>query len=117
MLAEYAGVVVILAIALVLVGAMRVVHAALGPRRRFSEKDEPFECGEHPIASPKQRFSVRFYIVAILFILFDLEAVFLYPWGALFAELGWYGFVQMLVFVSVLGVALAYVWLKGALEW
>ena len=60
---------------------------------------------------------MRFYVVAILFILFDLEAIFLYSWGALFTELGWFGFVQMLVFVSILGVALAYVWLKGGLEW
>ncbi len=117
MLAEYAGVVVILAIALVVVVALRLIHLLLGPKRSFSEKDEPFECGERPIVSPKQRYTVRFYIVAILFILFDLEAVFLYPWGAMFTQLGWYGFVQMLVFVSVLGIALAYVWLKGALEW
>jgi NADH-quinone oxidoreductase subunit A len=117
MLAEYSGVVVILAIALAVVLAMRLVHMLLGPRRAFREKQEPFECGEHPIVSPKQRYSVKFYIVAILFILFDLEAVFLYPWGALFKELGWYGFWQMIVFVGVLGIGLAYVWLKGALEW
>jgi NADH-quinone oxidoreductase subunit A len=60
---------------------------------------------------------VKFYVVAMLFILFDVEAVFLYPWGALFTELGWFGFFEMLTFVLVLSVGLAYVWMKGALEW
>lgn len=117
MLSEYAGVLVILGIAVVLTGAMLTVHLLLGPRRQFAEKQEPFECGERQIVSPHQRFSVKFYLVAILFILFDVEAVFLYPWGALFRDLGWFGFVEMFAFITVLGVGLAYAWLKGALEW
>ena len=117
MLAEYSGVVVILAIALIIVGGLLGLHLLVGPRRVFSEKSEAFECGERPIVSPRQRFSVKFYIVAMLFILFDVEAVFLYPWGALFLELGWFGFFEMLTFVAVLSVGLAYVWTKGALEW
>ena len=117
MLAEYAGIAAIFAIGAVLAGALLGVHLLLGPRRDFREKAEPFECGERPIASPLQRYSVKFYMVAMLFILFDVEAVFLYPWGALFLELGWFGFVEMVSFVSVLAVGLAYAWLKGALEW
>ena len=117
MLAEYTGAVVILVVSAVLAGALLGVHLLLGPRRAFAEKNEPFECGERPIVSPKQRFSVKFYMVAMLFILFDVEAVFLYPWGALFTELGWFGFFEMLTFVGVLAAGLAYVWLKGALEW
>jgi len=117
MLAEYTGAAVILLVSTILAGALLGVHLVLGPRRRFAEKMEPFECGEKPIVSPHQRYSVKFYIVAMLFILFDVEAVFLYPWGALFRELGWFGFVEMLTFVAVLAAGLAYVWLKGALEW
>lgn len=117
MLAEYSGVVVFLAIACVVSAALLGIHLLLGPRRRFHEKLEPFECGERPIVSPRQRYSVKFYMVAMLFILFDVEAVFLYPWGALFLELGWFGFIEMLTFIAVLSVGLAYVWMKGALEW
>jgi NADH-quinone oxidoreductase subunit A len=117
MLAEYTGAVVILTLATVLAGALLAIHLLLGPRRRFAEKQEPFECGERPIVSPHQRFSVKFYMVAMLFILFDVEAVFFYPWGALLGELGWFGYVEMLAFTAVLAVGLAYVWGKGALEW
>jgi NADH-quinone oxidoreductase subunit A len=116
-LAQYSGVLLILSIALVVAGTMLGIHRLAGPRRRFDAKLEPFECGERQIVSPHQRFSVKFYLVAMLFILFDVEAVLLYPWGALFQELGWFGFLEMASFVFVLGVGLAYVWLKGALEW
>jgi NADH-quinone oxidoreductase subunit A len=117
MLAEYTGAVVILVIATILAGALLGIHLLVGPRRSFAEKDDPFECGERPIVSPHQRFSVKFYIVAMLFILFDVEAVFMYPWGALFTELGWFGFIEMATFVTILLGGLAYVWGKGALEW
>lgn len=117
MLAEYTGIAAIMVIGFVLAGALLSVHLLLGPRRAFDEKLDPFECGERPIVSPRQRFSVKFYIVAIAFILFDVEAVFLYPWGALFTRLGWFGFVEMLSFIFVLAVGLAYLWMKGALEW
>jgi NADH-quinone oxidoreductase subunit A len=117
MLAEYTGAVIILLISTILAGALLSVHLLLGPRRSFAEKNEPFECGERQIVSPHQRFSVKFYMVAMLFILFDVEAVFMYPWGALFVELGWFGFVEMTTFIAILSVGLAYVWMKGALEW
>jgi NADH-quinone oxidoreductase subunit A len=117
MLAEYSGVLLILVLGLGVAFGMLGLHRALGPRRDFASKLDPFECGETQIVSPKQRYSVKFYLVAMLFILFDVEAVFIYPWGALFTELGWFGFVEMLTFVFVLSVGLAYVWMKGALEW
>ena len=117
MLAEYTGAVAILLISTILASALLSIHLLVGPRRSFAEKNEPFECGERPIVSPHQRFSVKFYIVAMLFILFDVEAVFIYPWGALFTELGWFGFDEMLTFMVMLGGGLAYVWMKGALEW
>jgi NADH-quinone oxidoreductase subunit A len=117
MLAEYIGILLLLLIALVVAGVMLLVQQLLSPSRRFPEKQEPFECGESPIVSPHQRFSVKFYLVAMLFIVFDVEAVFFYPWGALFRDLGWFGLFEMATFVGVLAVGLAYVWMKGALEW
>jgi len=117
MLAEYSGVLVILALALLVAGGLMTIHLFAGPRRRFVEKDEPFECGEKQIVSPRQRFAVKFYLVAILFVVFDVEALFFYPWGALFQELGWYGYLAMTVFSVPLIVALVYEWMKGALEW
>jgi NADH-quinone oxidoreductase subunit A len=104
----------------------------LGPKRSDPEKLAPFECGSEPIGSPRVRFSVKFYQVAILFLIFDIESAFLYPWAALYRKLSclgvvagtqclgtvtWFGFVEMLVFVGTLVVALAYVWRKRAIGW
>ena len=117
MLAEFTGVLLILALALAVAAGMLGAHRLLGPRRDFDEKLDPFECGEKQIVSPHQRFSVKFYLVAMLFVVFDLEAVFFYPWGALFRELGGFGFVAMSIFAVPLVVGLVYEWKKGALEW
>jgi NADH-quinone oxidoreductase subunit A len=118
MLAQYSGVLVILAIALLIAGLLRGAHHLLGgTHREFAEKQEPFECGERQIVSPKQRYAVKFYLVAILFVVFDVEAVFFYAWGALFQELGWFGFASMMMFMIPLAVGLVYEWQKGALEW
>ena len=91
--------------------------SVLGPKLRFPEKQEPFECGEHQLASPYQRLNVKFYMVAVSFIIFDVEMVFLYPWAVAFGEPGWYGFWTMLIFITMLAVGLAYEWLKGGLDW
>jgi NADH-quinone oxidoreductase subunit A len=117
MLAEYTGVLVVFAIGVVIVVGMLVVHLLLGPHREFAEKQEPFECGEKQLVSPHQRYAVKFYMVAILFVVFDVEAIFFYPWGAVFTHLGWYGFVAMFVFTIPLAVGLLYEWMKGGLEW
>ena len=117
MLAEYAGVLVILVIGVVLAGAMLGVHLLLGPKRLFDAKLEPFECGEQQIVSPRRRYAVKFYLVAILFVVFDVEAIFFYPWGAVFTELSWFGFGAMFIFTVPLVVGLAYEWMKGGLEW
>ena len=117
MLAEYAGVLVILVVGVVVAGAMLGIHLLLGPRRQFDEKQEPFECGEKQIVSPRRRYAVKFYMVAILFVIFDVEAIFFYPWGAVFQELGWFGFGAMFVFTIPLAVGLIYEWMKGGLEW
>jgi NADH-quinone oxidoreductase subunit A len=117
MLAEYTGVLVILVVGLVISSAMLGIHLLLGPRRKFDEKREPFECGEKPISSPRRRYAVKFYMVAILFVVFDVEAIYFYPWGAVFQELDWFGFGAMFVFTIPLAVGLAYEWMKGGLEW
>jgi len=117
MLAEFTGVLMILALALVVAAGMLGAFKLLGPKRKFAEKQEPFECGESQIVSPSQRFSVKFYIVAMLFVIFDLEAVFFYPWGALSRELGWFGYGAIVVFTVPLVIGLMYEWKKGALEW
>ena len=117
MLAEYTGVLVVFTIGAIIVCALLCIHLLLGPRRRFAEKEEPFECGERQLVSPRQRYAVKFYMVAILFVVFDVEAIFFYPWGANFTSLGWYGYLAMLVFTVPLAVGLLYEWMKGGLEW
>ncbi len=117
MLAEYTGVLVILVVGLVIASAMLGIHLLLGPSRKFDEKREPFECGEKPISSPRRRYAVKYYMVAILFVVFDVEAIYFYPWGAVFQELNWFGFCAMLVFTVPLAVGLIYEWMKGGLEW
>ncbi len=96
------------------------LNALLGPKRPpdGSVKFEPFECGSPPLQTDNQRrTSVKYYLVAILFVMFDLEAVLLYPWAVLYRELGVFGLVELCVFMISLVVGLAYVWRKGALEW
>ena len=116
-MSEYAGLGLFMALGVGAVLLFLVLTSVLGPRLRFAEKQEPFECGEHPLVSPYQRFPVKFYMVALSFIIFDLEVVFLYPWAVVFRDLGWYGFMVAAPFLAILAIALAYEWMKGALEW
>ena len=117
MLAEYSGVLVILTLALVVAAGMLAIHHFLGPRRDFASKLEPFECGERQIVSPHQRFSVKFYVVAMLFILFDIETIFLFPVALQLKALGTFALIEISVFIVLLFVAFIYVWRRGALEW
>jgi NADH-quinone oxidoreductase subunit A len=89
----------------------------LGPKRRNAVKDTPFECGWTPVALPGERLNIKFYLIAILFVLFDIEIIFLFPWAVVFRELGPAGFFSMIVFVGVLILGLIYAWKRGALEW
>ena len=120
MLAEYSGVLVILVIAIVLAGALLGIHLLVGPRREFPEKQEPFECGEEQITNPQQRFAVKFYVTAMLFILFDIEIVFLIPWVLVFREFLAVNLPILLpifFFLFVLVLGLFYELKKGAIEW
>ena len=113
---QYVPVLMALILGGVVAGAMVFASTLFGPRQHSAAKDEPFECGNEPSGTAWGRFSVKFYLVAILFIVFDVEVVFLYPWAVVFRRLGLFGFIEMLVFVSILAVGLIYVIKKGALE-
>ena len=105
-------------IAAFMVGAALGLSALIGPRAKSNrEKMVPFECGNRPLEEPGKRFPVHFYTVAILFIVFDIEVIFLYPWAAAFGEVGIYGFLAAMFFVLVLTFGLIYEWIRGGLEW
>lgn len=116
-MSEYIPVLFMLLLAAATSIAILLIATFIGPKKKFAEKMQPFECGEIPIVSPKLRFSVKFYLIALFFVIFDIEAVFLYPWAVIFKELGMFGFVEMMLFIGILGVGLVYVWKRGALEW
>ena len=117
MLINYLPVLLFMVIAVGLVAAIVLLSELLGKKKHFPAKDMPYECGMDPIGDARSRYTVRFYVIAMFFIVFDIEAIFLYPWAVIFKSLGWFGFVEMLVFIAILVVGLVYVWGKGALEW
>ncbi|MEW6743163.1 MAG: NADH-quinone oxidoreductase subunit A [Planctomycetota bacterium] len=114
---QFIPVAIYLVFTLGLLGVLVFLSTKFGRKTRDPLKDTPYECGRPPLGSTKQRFSVRFYLVAVLFILFDIEAVFLYPWAVNVRGLGILGLVEVALFVAILGLGLAYAWRKGALEW
>jgi len=89
----------------------------LGPRKPSPEKSAPYECGMPAVGDARERMSVKFYLVAMIFLLFDIEVAFLYPWAMALRELGWAGFVQVVLFMALLLAGYVYVWRKGALDW
>jgi len=117
MLIDYLPVLIYMIIAAGLVVVIVLLSELLGKKTHTPQKDMPYECGMDPIGDARHRYAVRFYVIAMFFIVFDIEAIFLYPWAVVFKPLGWFGFWEMLVFIGVLTVGLAYVWGKGALEW
>jgi len=94
-----------------------VMALFLGPRKRTVEKGAPYECGMPPVGDARERHSVKFYLVAMIFLLFDIEVAFLYPWAMAIRDLRWVGFVQVLIFFVILVAGYAYVWKKGVLDW
>jgi NADH-quinone oxidoreductase subunit A len=117
MLIDYLPILIYMVIAVGLVGLIIGMSEFLGKKKHTYQKDLAYECGMDPIGDARFRFSVRYYVIAMFFIVFDIEAIFLYPWAVVFKPLGWFGFWEMLVFIGILTVGLAYVWGKGALEW
>src|SRR5947208_8756831 len=94
-----------------------VLSAVLGPRKPSPEKLAPYECGMPAVGNAHERMSVKFYLVAMIFLLFDIEVAFLYPWAMALRELGWPGFMQVVLFMALLLAGYVYVWRKGALDW
>ena len=117
MLASYAGVLAFIVVALGFLVVNLIVWKVLRPSRFSEEKLTTYECGENPTGSAWIQFNIRFYVFALIFIIFDVESVFLLPWAVVFREMGMLAFVEGLVFIGILLVALAYVWRKGDLEW
>jgi NADH-quinone oxidoreductase subunit A len=117
MLSDWAPILIFL----ILVGGFAVVSVIgsliLGMRKPTPEKLTPYECGMQPVGTARDRFSVKFYLVAMLFLLFDIEAVFLFPWAVVYRELRLFGFFEMLLFIVAILAGYLYVWKKGALEW
>jgi NADH-quinone oxidoreductase subunit A len=89
----------------------------LRPNRPYPSKLTTYECGEVPVGDTRIRFNIRFYIVALIFLIFDVEVVFLFPWATVYKDLGWFSFIEMMVFITILLVGYAYVWRKGDLDW
>ena len=94
-----------------------VLSGLLGPRHPTPEKAAPYECGMPAVGDARERQSVKFYLVAMIFLLFDIEVAFLYPWAMALRDLGWNGFLQVVLFMGLLGFGYMYVWRKGALDW
>ena len=114
---EYLPVLLFLIAAIAFAGGTLTMSTFLVPRRRNAIKNAAYECGVDPVGDARQRVTVKFYLVAVLFILFDIEAVFLYPWAVTFRQLGLYGLVEMLLFILILMVGYLYLIKKRALEW
>ena len=117
MLAEYFPILLYILVGIGVCVAPMVLGKLLGPSRPAPEKLSPYECGFEPFEDARGRFDVRFYLVAILFIIFDLEVAFLFPWAVSLGHIGLLGFWSMMIFLAVLTIGFVYEWRKGALEW
>lgn len=117
MLRSYLPILMLFVLSLVQAVGIVVLSRLASPMRPTAAKSSPYESGITPLGNTRERFSVKFYMVAILFIVFDLETIFLIPWGVMFRDLGLFGLVEMAVFMAVLLVGLVYAWKKGALRW
>jgi NADH-quinone oxidoreductase subunit A len=114
---QYLPVLLFFVVAVGFAGGTIGMSALIVPQRPNAVKNSAYECGVDPVGNARGRFNVKFYLVAVLFILFDIEAVFLYPWAVTFRQLGWYGLIEMLLFILILLVGYVYLLQKRALEW
>ena len=116
-LENYLPILLFILVGLALGAAPMLLGALLGPRNPDPEKLSPYECGFEAFEDARMKFDVRYYLVAILFILFDLEIAFLFPWAIVLQDIGWFGLISMLIFLGILVVGFIYEWKKGALDW
>ena len=114
---NYLPIVIICIFATIIGLSPLLIGSLLRPRRIYRQKLLPYESGNEPMGEPRYKFSVKFYIVAMLFVVFDVEAVFLYPWAVAYDKLGIFGFVEMMLFIFILLIGYIYAWEKGALDW
>ena len=117
MLTDFGVILLFFIIGFVFVGVGILTAAIIRPSHPNPIKNSTYECGEEPIGNPWIKFNNRFYVVALIFLLFDVEVVFLLPWAVVFKGLGWFAFIEMIVFVVILIIGLAYVWVKGDIDW
>lgn len=117
MMEQYIPIGIMIVIAVIFGIVLANINKWIGPKKPTAEKLSTYESGMEPVKTARERFSVKFYLVAMLFIVFDIEIVFMYPWAVKFKELGVFGFVEMVVFIAILVVGFLYVWRKGALKW
>ena len=114
---DYLPVAIVIVIASLIGLGTLMLGILVRPRRPYAQKLSPYESGNPPVSEPRYKFSVKFYIVAMLFVVFDVEAVFLYPWAVAYDKLGMFGFIEMMLFIFILLIGYIYVWKKGAFEW
>ena len=117
MIENYLPVLIFIIVGLAIGGIMVALGFVLGPHRPNSEKSSPYECGFEAFEDSRMKFDVRYYLVAILFIIFDLEIAFLFPWAIVLENIGWFGYIAMSIFLGILVIGFIYEWKKGALEW
>lgn len=117
LLTEFGKIFVFFLLAAAFVGIALIASKMLAPKRPTKEKLKIYECGEDPEGSPWVKFNIRFYVVALIFLIFDVEVVLLFPWALSYKDFGWYGFFVGIIFLIILGLGMAYEWRKGDLEW
>jgi len=117
MLLQFANVLVFLGVGILFLSVSLLLSSLIRPSKYSEEKLIPYECGENPVGSPWIQFNIRFYVFALIFIIFDVEVAFLVPWAVVFKKLGMFAFIEGLIFILILAVGLAYVWAKGDLQW
>jgi NADH-quinone oxidoreductase subunit A len=117
-MSPYVPILMVFGFAALVAGALLVLPAVLAPRKRLTPvKEQPFECGKTPLSIAEGQIAIRFSTIAIFFILIDIELLFVWPWAMLYRRLGWFGLVEMLVFLGILMLGFLYIWKKGGLEW
>jgi NADH-quinone oxidoreductase subunit A len=117
MLLQFANVLVFLGVGVLFLSVSLLLSSLIRPSKYSEEKLISYECGENPVGSPWVQFNIRFYVFALIFIIFDVEVAFLVPWAVVFKKLGMFAFIEGLIFIVILAVGLAYVWAKGDLQW
>ncbi len=116
-MAEFLGVLLFIVAGFAFVGLALFISSLVRPSKFSAEKVMSYECGENPVGSAWVQFNIRFYVFALAFIIFDVEAVFLFPWAVVYRQLGLFAFIEGLIFIAILALGLAYLWAKGDLDW